>query len=121
MNHGLPQTESIANTKVVVGGEVIHLVEGLQAYTIFLGNGVHGLALTDIVKTVFIVLGSFFLFFLQPDNFTLLQRVVAVTLVILGNFSVGNTYLLANSAEGVAATGVEVVVLVVNLDGVSYW
>ena len=42
---------------------------------------------------------------------------MAVALVVLGNLAIGDTYLLTNGTESVAPTCIEVIVLVVNLDG----
>ena len=98
---------------------MVQLVERLQAYAVFLGNEVHRLAVLDVVQTAFVVLRGVLLLLLQPDDFTLLQLVVAVALVVAGYLLIRDAYLLANGAEGVATTGIEEIVLVVNLNGMQ--
>ena len=71
------------------------------------------------MQTVLVVLRSFGLLLLQPDDLTLLQRVATIALVVFGYLAVGDAYLLTYRLESVATTGIEIVVLIVYLDGVQ--
>ena len=119
MNLKLPQAETVADLDLVVGREVVHLVEVLQADAVLLGDGVHRLSWTDIVQTVLIVPRGLRLLLLQPDDLTLLQLVALVALVILGQLTITDIHLVSQRAERVSLAGNDIVVLVVVLDGVQ--
>ena len=68
------------------------------------------------MQTALIILWSTLLLLLQPDNLTLLQRIVLSSLVILGYLLIGDAYLLADTSESVTTTGIQVIVFVVDLD-----
>ena len=84
---------------IIVGRHVVELVEALQTDAVGLGDGVHRFACTDIVQTTLVVLGGLFLLLLQPDDLTLGQTVVLITLVVLGYLLVADINLLANGFE----------------------
>ena len=103
----------------MVGRQTVHLIEILQADAIFLGDGVHRFTGLHIVQTTFILLRRFLLFLLQPDDFSFFQLVALVALVVFGNLTITDAYLVANSLEGIAATSNNIIVLVEDADDVE--
>ena len=81
-----------------------------------LGNAVHRLAIAHVVQSALIILRCLALLLLEPDNLALLQLVLAVALVVLGYLAIADANLLADSLEGIATTGNDIIVLIEYLD-----
>ena len=112
----LSQAETVTDADLVVGREMVHLVEVLQTDTVLLGDGVHRLAIAHVMQTTLIVLGGLRLFLLQPDDLALFQLVALVALVILSQLAVADAHLVGNRAESVALARDDIVVLVKETD-----
>ena len=71
------------------------------------------------MRAVLVFFVRTFLFLLQPYNLTGLECIILVTLIITGNLLIGNANLLAYHLEGVSLTGIQVVVLIINMYGMK--
>ena len=110
--------QTVANFDLMVGIEVIFLVQRLQPDAVFLGNGIHAFArLNDMGRFFEGFVGSLLLF-LQIDDVALDEPVVSVTLVVLGKFPIGKPDFLGNRLERVAISDNDVEIFIVDSDDV---
>ena len=65
------------------------------------------------------LLGGTLLFLLEIDDLALVQHLPAVALVVFGNGAVTDANLLAYLLERVAFAGVDIIVFVIQIDGVE--
>lgn len=95
------------------------LYQTLQPDTVELGYAVEAVAGTDVVGMVFILLWSTLALLLQPYNLAHLEVVAVFPLVPFCYLPTRDSYLLADGLEGVAATDLDIVVVVIPADGVE--
>ena len=110
--------QSVANFDLMVGIEVIFLVQRLQPNAVFLGDGVHTFARLNDMELILEGFVGSFLLFLQIDDVALDQPVVAIPLVVLGNLPGGKADFGGNRLERVTFSGNDVEIFVVDADDV---
>ena len=98
---------------------MVHLVEFLQSDAILLRDGVHAFARLYHVRALLILLRCLGAFLFQIDDVALVQHGVLVALVVASQFAPADSHLLAYTLEGVAFTGIEIVILVEDMDRVQ--
>ena len=98
---------------------MVHLVEFLQSDAILLRDGVHAFARLYHVRALLILLRCLGAFLFQIDDVALVQHGVLVALVVASQFAPADAHLLAYTLEGVAFAGIEIVILVEDMDRVQ--
>ena len=98
---------------------MVLLVEILHAHAILLRDGVHAFSRLNHVCAVLVLLRCLLALLLQIDDVALLQHVILVALVVLGKFFPADAHLLAQCSEGIAFAGIEIVVVVEQMDRVQ--
>ena len=98
---------------------MVLLVEILHAHAILLRDGVHAFSRLNHVWTSLVLLRRLLAFLLQVDDVALLQHVVLVALVVSSQFSPADAHFLAQCLEGISLAGIEIVVVVEQVDRVE--
>ena len=95
---------------------MVLLVEALQADTVLLCNAIHTLACLHDMRTLLEGLVGTALLLLQINDVAFRKNIVFVTLVVLGKFAGRDAQFATEGAEGIALTGIELEILVVDAD-----
>ena len=104
-----------SGSNLVVGRQVIHLVQAFQSYAVFLCYVIHALSRLDGVRAFLVYLLRLGSLLLQVYDVAGMQDVVLVTLVIFGQLPPAKLSLLAYALERVPLSCHKIVVLVVYL------
>ena len=104
---------------MIVGREVVELVEALEAYAIVLCDGIHAFSRLNGVVDAFVAFFGVFLLLFQINHLARRDHIVLVALVVFCNLSIGDVDFFSDALEGVSRSGNDVVVLIIKVYGVQ--